>query len=212
MIHIYFVFVGEGPTDDALVPHLEKLCIFCGAEEANGIAVDWRRIPERPSKKVKDKIRLALELEPGANLIFIHRDADHPDPEPRHEEIHRALEDLRLEIPGVAVVPVQETEAWLLLDEMEIRRAAENPNGKAPLNLPAPTRVEEIARPKELLFETLLKASELSGRRREKFKKTLQQRRRLLLERLDPEGEVRRLRAWQRLRAELAETIPTLEL
>ena len=96
-----------------------------------------------------------------------------------------------------------------MLDEMEIRRAAENPNGKTPLTLPAPTRVEEIARPKELLFETLLKASELSGRRREKFKKTLQQRRRLLLERLDPEGEVRRVKAWQRMRADLEQRIRT---
>lgn len=41
MLNVYFVFVGEGPTDDSFVPHLEKLCILCGADEAYGIAIDW---------------------------------------------------------------------------------------------------------------------------------------------------------------------------
>lgn len=207
MTHVYFVFVGEGSTDDALVPHLEKLCILCGAEEANGIAIDWMRISERPSKKVKPKVRAALELEPGANLIFIHRDADGPDPEVRYQEIGKALDELKTEVPGVAVVPVQETEAWLLLDEAEIRRVAENPKGRVSLDLPPPAKVEEVASPKERLEEVLLKASELTGKRRKKFGKTFPRRRRLLLERLEPEGAVARVKAWQRLRADLEEAI-----
>lgn len=210
MIYIYFVFVGEGPTDDALLPHLEKLCILCGADEANGIAIDWLRSLEHPSRKVAERIRLALALEPGANLIFVHRDADSPDPEPRHQEIHDALEEVQLEIPGVAVVPVQETEAWLLLDETEIRRAAENPKGQVSLNLPSWANVERIGQPKELLFETLLKASELSGRRRDRFARSLSHRRRLLLERLDPEGKIRRVKAWKRLKADLTKALRTL--
>lgn len=210
MIKIFFVFVGEGSTDDGLVPHLEKLCILCGADEANGLAIDWHRASNRPAKKVLDKIKFALELEPGANLIFIHRDADEPNPEPRYQEIERALRKLRLGIPGIGVVPVQETEAWLLLDETEIRRVAENPMGRTILSLPAPTRVESMARPKELLFKTLLLASELSGRRREKFKKSLPYRRHLLLERLDPEGDIQQMAAWQRLRNDLQQAIDLL--
>jgi len=207
---LLFVFVGEGPTDSALVSHLEKLCILCGADSVTGLAADWTRLPYKPPRKIALQIRAALELEPNVNLIFVHRDADSRDPGPRHAEIEDALRDLDLGVPGVAVVPVQETEAWLLLDEMEIRRVAENPGGKVPLGLPAPEKVEMIANPKELLFETLLKASELTGRRRERFKRALAQKRRLLLERLSTEGEVARVKAWKRLEADLRRAVESL--
>jgi hypothetical protein len=206
-MNIYFVFIGEGSADDGFVPHLEKLCIHCGADEAYGIAIDWMRLGVRPSKKVKDKVRAALELEPGANLIFIHRDADKPDPEPRYDEIRTALEELRTEVPGVGVVPVQETEAWLLLDEEEIRRVAENPKGKVRLNLPPASRVEHVADPKNRLHQALLKACELKGQRRKKFKNTLTQRCKVLLERLEPDGNIKQVKAWQRLRSDLEAAI-----
>jgi hypothetical protein len=207
---LLFVFVGEGPTDSALVSHLEKLCVLCGAASVTGLAADWRRLPYKPPRRVGLQIRAALELEPNANLIFVHRDADSRDPEPRHGEIGDALRELGLGVPGVAVVPVQETEAWLLLDETEIRRVAENPNGKVALGLPTPERVEMIANPKDLLFELLLKASELKGRRRERFKRTLAQKRRLLLERLSTEGEVTHVTAWKRLEADLRGAVESL--
>lgn len=207
MTHVYFVFVGEGTADDKFVTHLEKLCIYCGADEAYGIAIDWMRLRDRPSKRIKDKVRAALDLEPGANLIFIHRDADTPDPKPRYEEIRAALEELRLSIPGVGVVPVQETEAWLLLNEEEIRRVAENPKGKVPLDLPPASKVEAVANPKQRLHQALLKASELRGQRRQRFKSTLPQRCRILLERLEPEGTIQQVKAWRRLRSDLKAAI-----
>ncbi len=207
MIQVFFLFVGEGPSDTALVSHLEELCILCGADEAAGVAPDLTSLPQKPSKTVNGQLLAALELEPNADLIFVHRDADSIDPEPRYLDISRAA--LKLELDGrvVPVVPVQETEAWLLLDEEEIRRASDNPNGREDLDIPSPTRVEAIASPKERLFRALETASELRGRRLAKFKRSLPRRRRLLLERLSPTGLVTQLPAWQRLREGLEHTI-----
>jgi hypothetical protein len=64
----------------------------------------------------------------------------------------------------IPVVPVRETEAWLLCDEMAIRSGARNPNGRVHLALPRPNRVESIADPKRLLTDLLRTASELRGR------------------------------------------------
>ncbi len=208
MIQIFFLFVGEGPSDAALVSHLEELCILCGADEAAGVAPDLGSAAQAPaSKKVVDKLPAALELEPNADMIFVHRDADSIDPEPRYREISKAELGFKLAGRVVPVVPVQETEAWLLLDEEEIRRAADNPNGRVKLGLPSPGQVEVIARPKERLFRALEIASELKGRRLVRFKRSLPRRRRLLLERLSPTGLVTRLPAWQRLREELEQVI-----
>jgi hypothetical protein len=43
------------------------------------------------------------------------------------------------------------TEAWLLIDEKAIREAAGNPKGRQPLNLPKPSKTEELSDPKETL-------------------------------------------------------------
>jgi hypothetical protein len=40
------------------------------------------------------------------------------------------------DMPVVCVVPVRMMEAWLLIDEMAIRRVAGNPNGRIPIELP----------------------------------------------------------------------------
>lgn len=110
----------------------------------------------------------------------------------------------------VALVPVQELEAWLLLEEAAIRRVAENPAGKMPLKLPSPTMVEKIARPKEKLDEAIILASELTGRRREKFVSRLSEKRAVLIRRLDPSGPVSQVPAWQRLQADLRALVADL--
>src|SRR4028119_872308 len=130
MVEIYFLFIGEGSSDEALVPHLEDICIRAGADEVSGVAPDFARLGRKVGHDVASKLEAALLLEPTANLLFVHRDADSRDPEPRREEIERAIERHAIQVSHVCVVPVQELEAWLLLDEAEIRRVAENPNGR----------------------------------------------------------------------------------
>jgi len=89
------------------------------------------------------------------------------------------------------------TEAWLLTDELELRRVAGNPKGTMRLHLPRPARVESVPDPKGLLKELLGIASGLSGRNLVKFHGRFGQHRRQLLERLDPDGSISVVPSWQ---------------
>lgn len=204
MTRIRFLLLGEGGSDLALVTHLERCLVLAGAAEAGGEAPDLGRLSNPPGHRVADKLRAALErLNPVFDVVFIHRDADSPDPAPRNEEIREAVAEVAPEVRYVSVVPVQELEAWLLLDEREIRLIAENPLGRTPLDLPAPAAVEGIARPKERLEAAIVMASESTGRRLDKLKARLGEKRSVLIRRLDPAGPVSRVPAWQRLQEDL---------
>lgn len=211
MTYVRFVLVAEGSFDEALVDHLERLFIWVGAREVSGVAVDFARLDQAVSRDVASRLKAALALEPGANVFLVHRDADAPDPEPRHAEIRGAVEEIEgeadLQFEWIGVVPVQETEAWLLLNEGAIRTAAGNPNGRVALALPAAGRVEQLAAPKERLHELLLRASETAGRRRERFKRRVPGICRQLLRRLPLGGALENVPAWCRLRNEMRDTI-----
>lgn len=202
-MRVHFVLIGEGTTDDALVPHLVRLCVECGADEATGVAPDFGRLPTPVGRTIAEKLRRAAQLEPTADLYFIHRDADARRADARRAEIAKGAADAPLTARWVPIVPVQETEAWLLLDETAIRHVAGKPRGRTPLNLPSPRQVENVANPKEKLQAALITASELTGRRLERFKAEFSRHRKRLLQRLPTEGALQNVPAWQQLRVDL---------
>lgn len=212
-MRIRFAFVCEGSSDRGLVDHLERLCLRAGASEVEGSAPDLRRLPAAAGKTVADQLRTVLEIEPRLDLIFIHRDADRPDDTETRRIIDRGVESSGIPVPPhVKIVPIQELEAWLLLDEAAIRAVAGKPTGTQALGLPPPDRVESTKNPKARLYDALVLASGLSGHRLARFKKRLPELRAVLLQRLDTDGPVRGLRAWQRLVSEIAETVEGLLL
>ncbi len=202
-MRVRFVFIGEGSSDSGLLPKLEELCLRHGATEVAGVWPELGSAPMPPGRDLESQVRAALEREPGVDLVFIHRDADAPDPEPRRKQLEVTLSSLRMEQPHVLVVPVQELEAWLLLDEVAIRRVAGNPGGRVPLSLPPLRLVERTSDPKKILADALLAASEATGRARKKQQRRFPELRAQLLTRLDLDGPVRELAAWRRLEAEL---------
>lgn len=210
MPYVQFLLVCEGPTDIPLQEHIRKLLIWVGAGEVVGSAPNFKRLRGFTGHDVESKLQAAVQLEPGANLVIVHRDSDGRDPDPRHDEIEAARRTLGIEQNTVPVVPVQETEAWLLLDEEEIKRAAGNPSSRADLGLPGPTDVERVASPKDVLYEALLEASGTTGRRRERFRTRLPAAASQLLRRLPVQGEIERVPAWQRFRADLRDAIARL--
>lgn len=203
MARIHFVLLSEGSSDEGLIGPLENICIDAGATEVTGTAPDFSRLRERIGHTVFQRLQAAAQLEPSANLFFIHRDSDATDPTPRHDEIATAAASAHLTVPWVAVVPIQELEAWLLLDEKRIREVAANPNGKAALKLPAAAKIEKVASPKEHLKAALAIASGLTGRRLRKFKRDFPVQRRLLLQSLPVSGAINQLTAWARLRSDV---------
>jgi len=68
------------------------------------------------------------------------------------------------------------TEAWLLIDEPAIRRAADDPNGTTRLDFPPLRKLESTPDPKTVLKGCLLDASELRGRRRDQLERGLSRR------------------------------------
>jgi hypothetical protein len=210
IMRVRFLLIGEGSSDHALIPLLTSLCIAQGAKEVSGIAPDLSRLRRRVGTRIENRISAALNLEPTANLVFIHRDADSTDPGPRYSEIRESIEDLAVRLPYVPVIPVQMTETWALIEEKSIRETAEKPSGKMALDLPSVSNLESISDPKKFLRQVLVKASGLSGRRLDRFKKKFNYQRRQLLENLDIKGDIRKLPAWQRLEVDTRKALETL--
>jgi len=212
---VHFVLICEGSSDEALIPHLRSLLVECGIKEATGVAPDFDRLPERRNRDVESKVLAALELESNVDVLFIHRDADSVDPNPRYDEISAAIGRAGYTNAWIGVVPVQETEAWLLLDERAIRRVSGRPNGRVVLNLPTPNLVERLPSPKEKLLHAILLASETSGRRYKTLKRKLPALRANLLTELKLGGPLNSLSSWARLKRDVEAFVrgyPTIRL
>jgi hypothetical protein len=109
--------LGEGTSDRALLPILRWLVAQISSADIRLEWVDSSRFAW-PRRTLAEKVRLALLACP-CDLLFVHRDADNQHPALRHAEIANAVGTQRF----VAVVPIRETEAWLLIDESAIAHA-----------------------------------------------------------------------------------------
>jgi hypothetical protein len=154
-----------------------------------------------------DRIRTTIELY-APDLLFIHRDAEKQSFESRHREIETALAGLS-NPPVVCVIPVRMQEAWLLFDEVAIRRAAGNPNGRRPLQLPPLTTIEGLPNPKELLFTMIRDASERSVTRLKKLR--LQQCAHLVAQNIEDFKPLQELSAFRALEKELIDVIKNIQ-
>jgi hypothetical protein len=190
------LFVAEGTSDEPLAEHIELL-FLCHGVSVSLSRPDFSRLP-KVAKDVGARVRAGLTLAGGpVDLIVVHRDADNAGRHARQQEIESAVQPLAGPAELVPVIPVRMTEAWLLLDEAAIRQVAGNPRGRARLGLPKPHQAESIADPKEVLRDCLLKAAEVTGRRRDVVAKRFNQHRRQLFERLDPAGAIAHLDSWR---------------
>ncbi len=199
------LFLADGPSDLPLAGHLEVICATHGCDIAI-TAVDPSRLPPG-DRTVAGRLEWVLAQQPGAepDIVFVHRDAESEPPDRRRREIDVAARSVGLSGEIVAVVPVRMTEAWLLLDEQAIREVAGRPSGRQPLDLPTPREAERMADPKQRLWEALLAAGSPKGRRRRSFELAFGRHRRVLIERLDINGPVTQLEAWQQLQADIAD-------
>jgi hypothetical protein len=163
-----FTLLTDGSSDRTLLPVLTWLL------QQNGVTDDVRgqwaelRFLRPRSTVLHQRVCHALDLYP-CDLLFIHRDAEGQGREARVREITEALATIsrerQLDVPAVFVIPVRMQEAWLLIDAHAIRRAAGNPAGDAPLDVPGVNRIEALPDPKATLLGLLRTASGLTGRR-----------------------------------------------
>lgn len=179
-------FVGEGSSDEGLVPVLERLLMSLRPGDDFAVATHkW--VTPQSDRSVKSKIR-ALKDEPY-DIVFAHRDADRAGIEARIAEC-LACQDERV----VPVVPVRMTEAWALADLYTEQDFRDWWSSKG-LGFDS---IETCADPKELLREYLsrdqaglLTPSRFAAERAE------------VLEGISVEGPVQSLEAWKRLCSEV---------
>ena len=195
-----YTLLADGSSDRALIPILTWLLRqSCGAIPIEAEFADLRRLPH-PPKKLSERIHWSVELYP-CDLLFVHRDAESAPIEKREAEIRKALKESSVEdsVRVVCVVPVRMQEAWLLINEAALRRAAGNPNGTQSLAMPDAQKLEELADPKQLIRELLRQASGLRGRRLKRFNWRSSAHR--VAEMIDDFSILYRLAAFQRLAA-----------
>lgn len=164
-----FTIVGDGDSDAALKPIVEWLLSKIDHVSTAGYLVEFTTGRHGRSRfdALAGKLDVALREFP-ADLVFVHRDAERDPPERRFQEIDSACRAVGVDAV-VPVVPVRMTEAWLLIDEAALRRAAGNPNGHIRLSLPAISKLESLPDPKQVCNELMVRATESTGRRRDKF-------------------------------------------
>lgn len=198
MRDVQFALIREGTSDDGLVFLIRTLLARASVPGVIGAARTY-------TGTTKHKLQRVLEEEVVPDLIFVHRDSDARDATERHTEIADAAAELGCVDRVVAVVPVQETEGWLLTDESAIRAVVGRPGGKAVLNLPAVQQIEATSNPKEILEEACKIACEKKGARLKAASRQFPRFRATLLERLDVDGPVNQLISWQRFIEDLTE-------
>jgi hypothetical protein len=167
-MNLCFTLVGEGTSDRNLIPILEWAIREQGVDVVQGRFARWDLLPKKPTT-IAEKIIAGLSLY-ECDLLFVHRDADRTDPCSRRKEIDDALNEAKarqpISVPFVPVIPIRETEAWLLIEEKAIRMAANHPNGKKDLQLPSLKHIEKCPDPKKELERVLRAATEQSSPRR----------------------------------------------
>lgn len=155
--------IAEGSSDQALLPFIEFLLDeYCDVPHITTFATNL------PAGSLSDRIAKAVALFP-CDMLFVHRDSDRASVADREQEIRNAVIASAAAVMPICVVPVRMTEAWLLVDEDAIRRAADNPAGKCKLALPPLAKLESVPDPKTVLFDVLEQASELSQQRLRRF-------------------------------------------
>ncbi len=200
MPHLRYTLLTDGSSDQALLPILTWLISAIGYTGTVQPAwADLSLLPRRP-ETLSDRMESSVILYP-CNLLFVHRDAEREPYADRKAEIARAVAAAKLGVPVVGVIPVRMQEAWLLINERAIRRAAGNPSGRVPLSLPALKDLEALPTPKNTLYDLLKAASELRGRRLTKLHEPTLARR--VTELIDDFAPLRALSAFQSLEADL---------
>lgn len=165
MKEIRFTLVSDGSSDRALLPILRWALTDIAADYA--VQDAWAGPWKKRATTQAEAIRKTVELYP-CDLLFVHGDAEREDRHCRAMKIRRIIAQSGVApLPIVCVIPVRMTEAWLLTDEVAIRYAAGNPSGCVKLEMPADA--EALPNPKGVLYDLLVAASELQGRRRKKF-------------------------------------------
>ena len=167
-MQLNYILISDGTSDKALLPIIDyTLQKYHATVSFRGERADFSRLPKNP-KNLTEKITVAIDLFDPL-LLFIHRDTENEKATVRESEIDTAIRSaVKKNIDNkkyVKIIPIRMTEAWLLMDEVAIRKASGNPNGTVKLSLPKINTLETLPDPKMILEKLIKDSSQLSSRR-----------------------------------------------
>lgn len=180
MRYLGLALYAEGPTDYYfLKPLLRRLCEELCARRGEGRLeigdiLELDDPAERRDESREERITAAASNARDAwHILFIHADGASQSIRARDDQVDPAIRRLAAELGAghgsVAVIPVRETEAWLLADGNALRQAFGTCRTDADLGIPINSReVERIADPKQVLDAVCAMAT---NRRRGRQKK-----------------------------------------
>lgn len=168
MKYIGLALYSEGRTDDYFMsPLLGRLCDHLCLREATE-PVEFSEVvglvdhPTHAQASRSDRILQAARSHQGAwRILFIHGDGESDPSSARRHQVDPGIDAIRQafgqEGIAVGVVPVRETESWLLYDGDALRTVFGTTFDNDRLHLPGSARaVEAAADPKSILNRAFL--------------------------------------------------------
>lgn len=179
MYYLGLALYAEGPTDyEFLTPLLPRLCAHICASESPAPVDVGEVVPLDHPDAVRDRPRderilAAAAMHEGAwSIVFVHADGAADPAKARAEAVQPALDALRARFPaaapGVAVVPVREIEAWLLVDGDALRSVLGANLTDGQLGLPKPRHMAESCGDPKAVLQAAFMATGPTGLRRRK--------------------------------------------
>lgn len=198
-----YTLIADGSSDECLIPIIDWILgeLFPELEFSGSFATDLPALRHGLALRA----RAAIKTFP-CDILLIHRDSESILLEERIQEITQIAPGLSK--PIVPLVPIKMTEAWLIISEDAIRKAAGNPNGNAVVNLPNTMRIEADPNPKETLFKALRDAANLGARQMAKF--NVHDRRRRVAECITDYSDLRKLRSFKAFESSLVNCVTAL--
>ncbi len=189
-----WTIVADGGTDRVLVPIIQWAIHQLDPEV---------EILEPEFRKRKGSVGGFLaDFSSGSMLVFVHRDAEGASLDLRRAEFESVTRN-----DVVPVIPVRMSEAWLLIDETAIARAADSPD--AQIDLPKLADLESLADPKQLLGDLLYQAAgSPTGRHAKQFHRDRIARRVSVAGHIRDFSPLESLSAFRRFQSALAERYP----
>lgn len=207
MKELKYTLIADGSSDAVLLKIIKwSLDSLFPQLACEGSFADFRLIPN-PPKGLREKVMKARLYYPY-NILFIHRDAESTINsriiDQRRQEIIDQLEEADRR-KTICVVPIKMMEAWLLINEEAIKKAAGNRNYNGNIDLPLLKNLERENQPKERLHNLLKNASGVKNRRLKNF--NVDQRIHLVADYIEDYSPLRSLIAFQAFEDELKKVV-----
>jgi hypothetical protein len=182
MTTLVLAFYAEGRTDERFLPIVIQRTVEQILAQRGRMAVDvlepvvLNHTIDRKFQKREERILEAARRSAGYHALIVHADADHPTPNqamderirPGFERVYKAKERVCDKL--LPIIPVQMTEAWMLIDSEALRSVIGTNIEAQALGLPTRAQqVESDRDPKQTLIQAIQNAIADRPRRRRRI-------------------------------------------